>query len=395
MVIVIYFFALIWNLSQCCRVYQLSGFTDSALLRSANFLVRSDRACNDCATVSLECRSSSGALTCKYENIAVPTWCSARNCATCVSAAVGALALPRRSPRIFLIIPFFGNFLNYFQLYLDSLERNSDVLTVFLLSDVDLSPYRLPSNLVVVRMTFEQLRLKTVALLSSENATVTFPPSFMSGAYKLVDFKPLLAKLFTDVLQVFRVREYDFVGYGDCDLIYGRLSDFWREEHHSVDIIGGFHGHFVAWKNTNDFRNLYRAVPNLYNILLDEKVHIMDEIAFRQPLLSYLERSRLRMFYINAMFLDIVPPMFYGLFRSDHQRREKNFFDVYHANTDISSIYCNTTTGRISVRFDDNSTMQCAYVHLQKRPMQITWSKSPADGFFVTQNSFEGHEETS
>jgi hypothetical protein len=366
------------------------------MLHAQDFLVVEERLCGagggDCGTqsdrIGLSCGTKNHKLTCAYGEFVVGEWCRANGCAVCAPAVLSPIDLPVRNPRIFLFIPFFGSPLNYFQLYLDSLGRNADVLTVFFLTDTDLSAYRLPSNLIVIPLTMTLLRRKLADVIRLDNATITFPSSFFSGAYKLVDFKPLFTKVFEDVLQVHRVRENDFVGFGDCDLIYGRLADLWRKEHHNLDIIGGYHGHFVAWKNTHEFRNLYRGVPKLHEILLDTRVHIMDEIAFRPSLLQYLEKSQKKMFYINSVFLDIVPPMFYHMFRADHKERKKNFFDVYHAHTDIDSIYCSTMSGRIRVKFDDNSSMDCAYVHLQKRPMQITWEKDPRHGYYITDRSF-------
>lgn len=318
-------------------------------------------------------------------------WCTLHAC-NCVLADAGETenrASTTTAPRIYLLMPYFGDtFQNYFQMYLDSLERNSDVLTVFLLTDLDLSAYRLPTNLIVVGMTFEQIRHRLIQLLTSDFGQFE-PGELLSKPYKLVDFKTMFSRLFEDLLSAYDVREgVDFVGYGDCDLIYGVISDFWKPEHYSLDIIGGYHGHFTAWKNTRQFRSLYKSVPNLLNHLKTRTAYV-TEIAFREPLLRHLRENNFKMFYINKYIIDIVPPVFYRFFRSDHRNRTKNWFDAYHAHTDIKEIFYNKSNGgRFTVWYDNGMQMGSVYVHLQKREMAIRWIREPAEGYFIEEHSF-------
>ena len=58
-------------------------------------------------------------------------------------------------PKIYLFIPYYGKFPNYYQLYLDSLRMNQDILTVFFITDIDMKQYDVPENAVVVCMTKE------------------------------------------------------------------------------------------------------------------------------------------------------------------------------------------------------------------------------------------------
>ena len=81
-------------------------------------------------------------------------------------------ALPQedtpRKPRIWLHIPYFGEFPNYFQLYLDSLGKNADCLSVFLMTDNDLSGYRVPDNLIPIQLTLGALREKAARFINDE-----------------------------------------------------------------------------------------------------------------------------------------------------------------------------------------------------------------------------------
>jgi hypothetical protein len=54
--------------------------------------------------------------------------------------------------------------------------------------------------------------------------------------------------MFRDIGERNGVTETDFVGWGDCDLIYGRVADF-LDLTHNFGIIGGFHGQVQGVRN--------------------------------------------------------------------------------------------------------------------------------------------------
>jgi hypothetical protein len=71
-------------------------------------------------------------------------------------------------PKIYLIIVYYGSFPNYFQLYLDSLGMNKDLLTVILVTDIPLN-YKVPTNVIHVNMKIMILLVDfTVILLQSK-----------------------------------------------------------------------------------------------------------------------------------------------------------------------------------------------------------------------------------
>jgi hypothetical protein len=299
--------------------------------------------------------------------------------------AAAAKATEPRKPRIWLFIPYFGAFPNYFQLYLDSLGRNADCLSVFLMTDIDLSGYRLPDNLIPIPMTLGALREKAARLIGDEFGIEARPEALLKQPKKLIDFKIMYPELFRDIGERRGVTEDDFVGWGDVDLIYGRFSDF-LDMDKDYKIIGGFHGHVTAVRNIESFRKLFRTTPNLPEILVDEKVHIADEIAFRKPLLEFLERNQYEMFYINRYFCDIVPECFFGLFRKDHAQRKKNFFDAYNPDKDIDHVYYDRD-GRLTVVYDNGESRQSIYCHLQKRAMSLDFDRYE-NGYAIREDTF-------
>ena len=62
------------------------------------------------------------------------------------------------------------------------------------------------------------------------------PDALLQKPYKLCDFRITYPELFRDISDRYGVTEDDFVGWGDCDIIYGRFSDF-------LDMDDDYHDH--------------------------------------------------------------------------------------------------------------------------------------------------------
>ena len=290
----------------------------------------------------------------------------------------------KKKQQIYLIIPYYGAFPNYFQLYLDSLGINTDILTVFLITDIDISPYNCPKNLIVINMDKSELKKRASKFILETYNKVVEPDDLLKDNYKLVDFKIVFSLMFDDILDNHGVTEEDYVGWGDIDLIYGKLSNFidFRE---GYGILGGWHGHFTAIKNTDSFKNNFKAIPNYLELITANKAYGTDEIAYREPLKKYLAENKIKMFYANAYFCDIVPPCFYHLSRPDYTSYEKNFYDLYNPYKNINYILYDKSTLR--VKYDDGSSRETLYCHLQKRKMEFNFTSY--DSFKINEASLE------
>jgi len=292
-----------------------------------------------------------------------------------------------KKQRIYLFMPYYGEFPNYFQLYLDSLAINKDLLTVFLISDADISNYNVPENLIQIKLTLEDIKNRISNVIYKTYGKHVSPNDIIQKLYKIVDFKIMYPVLFEDYIEKYDIKENDYVGWGDCDLIYGKLSNFIKFEE-DYGIIGGWHGHFTAIKNDNNFKNNFTSIPNLLTLLLDNsKAYGTDEIAYREPLIKYLETNKIKMFYMNRYFCDIVPPKFFYLFRKNHQECEKNFFDVMNSTKNINHLYYDKINSNLTVTYDDGSSREVTYVHLQKRDMELLFD-SYDEGFCINDNLF-------
>lgn len=154
--------------------------------------------------------------------------------------------------KIRLLIPYYGKWPNYFNLFLEGCRLNSE-FDFLLITDLP-PPCSCPSNVQFHQLSFEELR--SLIGRKIKKKTLLFQP------YKLCDFKPMYGVIFSDFLT-----GYDFWGYGDIDLVYGRLSKFITEsllENHDIISLRKhwLSGCFVLLKNVSRINFLYTESPS-------------------------------------------------------------------------------------------------------------------------------------
>ena len=117
--------------------------------------------------------------------------------------------------KIALIVPYFGRFPNYFQLWLNSCKINPTIDWMVYTDDKRKFDY--PSNVHVTYTT-----LQSIKQLAEEKLDM---PVNISMPYKLCDLKVVYGIIFQDDLV-----SYDFWGYCDVDVIWGNLRRFITDE---------------------------------------------------------------------------------------------------------------------------------------------------------------------
>jgi hypothetical protein len=248
--------------------------------------------------------------------------------------------------------------------------------------------YNVPSNLILIKLPIQNIRERASKLIYETYGKVIQPENLIQQNYKLVDFKIVFPKLFDDIIQQYNITDKDYVGWGDCDLIYGKFSNF-IDFSKNYEILGGWHGHFTAIKNTESFKNNFKTIPNYLELITDNSLtFVTDEIAYRKPLIKYLDENKFKMFYANSYFCDIVPPIFFNKFRPNHKDFKNNFFDVYNTDKNISYLFFDKTNKNLSVKYENNEYMkEVLYCHLQKRKMTLPFTYYET-GYYIHENSF-------
>lgn len=148
--------------------------------------------------------------------------------------------------RIAFIIPYFGKFNNYFNLWLESC-RNNPTVDWFILTD-NKDNFDFPENVHKIATTLEQVRQHFSSVFGFEVA--------LAKPYKLCDMKPSYVYVFQDL-----VKDYDFCGWCDVDLIWGNIRSFLADEVlDNYDMISRW-GHCTLIRNTKEMRKLFMTTP--------------------------------------------------------------------------------------------------------------------------------------
>ena len=168
-----------------------------------------------------------------------------------------------------VILPYYGELPPYFGFYLKSLAgKNFDVLFV---SDLEVGDK--PDNFQVLSMSFDDL----LTLMESRLEV----PISVATPLRLSDFKPMYGKIFEDYIS-----QYEYWGWGDCDLVYGRkFNDFLdrvlcRSEYDIISMHKAYlSGPFCLCRNTSRLRELFLDVGNWKEMCAHEGVRrfLFDE----------------------------------------------------------------------------------------------------------------------
>ena len=145
---------------------------------------------------------------------------------------------------ICLIIPYYGKFPNYFDLWLESVRYNPTI-DFLIVSDIE-EQYNYPQNVKIKKMTFAELQERIRSLFPFKAA--------IDSPYKLCDYKVAYGEIFYE-----ETKNYDFWGYCDIDLIFGDIRKYITDDMlQKYDKIGML-GHFSIYRNCDEIRSLYKS----------------------------------------------------------------------------------------------------------------------------------------
>ena len=141
------------------------------------------------------------------------------------------------------IIPYFGKLNNYFQLFLDSCGKNEEYN--WLIFTDDMTKYDYPSNIRVIYTSFEHIKGHIQKFYNFDIS--------LEEPYKLCDYRIAYGEIFSEYL-----KDADFWGYCDTDMIWGKIGNFIPECIYEKNERILKRGHFTLWKNSEKINTLYR-----------------------------------------------------------------------------------------------------------------------------------------
>lgn len=151
---------------------------------------------------------------------------------------------------IVFICFYFGKFPEWFELYFETLRLNSTIDFVFY-TDCDYEEFS-SSNVIFNKISYEDYVFKVI-----HKTGIDFTPA---NPYKLCDFRPLLATIHNE-----DIKDYDFYGYADLDLIFGDIRSFYTDELlNKYDVLSThahtLSDHCVLFRNIDLNINMYKQI---------------------------------------------------------------------------------------------------------------------------------------
>ena len=254
------------------------------------------------------------------------------------------------------ILPYFGKFNNYFELFLRSCEKNPDYNWLILTDDK--TRYNYPKNIRVVYTTFDEVKKKFKDRIGM-NISLPSP-------YKLCDFKPTYGLVFEEY-----IADYDYWGHCDCDVIFGRLSTLLTPLlNEGYDKLFAA-GHLTIYKNNEEnnrrFLNDYHGrclakefltVPeicwfdedwkkdNIHTMFLEKGAKVFSEVLAFNP-------SGNHTFFVQREYIP-----------GEHRYKEEKYRPALYVWNDGKIV-------RQIVKDKQLQTEEFLYIHLQHRKMKV------------------------
>ena len=184
--------------------------------------------------------------------------------------------------RIAQIIPYFGKWPEWIDLYFYSCGQNPMIDFIFY-TDCDI-PNNYPNNLTFYKYTY-----KEYAELISNRLNVHYNNS---NPYKLTDLKPFIGYIHEKEL-----KSYDFWGFGDIDLVFGNLGMLLNDDildKYDLITTHNYHiaGHFCICRNNDFYRNLCFRIKNWKTKIISNNHYGLDEGEWSGLVCPYLKLER-------------------------------------------------------------------------------------------------------
>ncbi len=165
--------------------------------------------------------------------------------------------------RIIQIVPFFGMTPAWLNFFIKSCHNNPEI-TWLIYGDIKFPDF------VTENIIFKKAELSDFNKLISEKLSLKIT---ILNPYKICDYRPAFGKIFEDYIS-----EYDYWGYSDLDLIFGKISNFIPiESLIKYDIIASrddyYPGHFMLFRNCESLKNMYKRIFNYSSIFKDVYRH--------------------------------------------------------------------------------------------------------------------------
>jgi len=247
--------------------------------------------------------------------------------------------------KIGIVSVYFGQLPNYINVWMESAKKNNTI-DFYIVNDRTPIPH--PENVHFIKMTleeFSQLAAKKINL-----------PILIKSPYKCCDFKVAYGLILEDYL-----KDYDFWGHCDLDLIWGDLRHFLSDQVlNKYDRIFPL-GHLSLYRNTEQMKYAFTLEGSLKGdykqIFLSDKHFAFDELGGMYQIMRHNAISQ----YDSYDFADISPVYKQMKIVTKYTNYENNYkHQIFVWDTNRIIRYYIGDDGNVN-------NDEFAYLHLQKR----------------------------
>ena len=266
--------------------------------------------------------------------------------------------------KVVFIIPYYGTFPNYFNLFLKTCGNNPGY-EWFIFSE-DNGKYNYPGSVHYVEMPWQELK----SLFQSK---FDFEIS-LDSPYKLCDYRPAYGYIFEEY-----IKDYDYWGYCDIDLLFGDLNHFIPPEKiKDFDKVGHL-GHMTLYKNCTEVNRLFMSemegVLRYKEVFTSNQPFVFDE--WNWISINHIFLNKKKTVWMFDAFFDIYP--YDDNFRKVVREIPAGSESYGRAMIEKKPSFASVEKGKAyQWRFDGKRWVktEAAYVHFQKRAMQFLVEES-------------------
>lgn len=283
------------------------------------------------------------------------------------------------------IIPYFGKFPNYFQLFLNSCGYNESFN--WLIFTDDKRDYKYPKNVRVIYTSFYEIKKYIQDKFDFEIN--------LDRPYKLCDYKVTYGYVFQEY-----IKEYNFWGYCDLDLIFGDLDNFITDKIlDNYDKLFIF-GHATLYRNSEKINKLFmkeyivngisRKIYKKY--FSSARVYGFDELYMKINgnirINDIFEKEKIKIYKKNSAANIYGSKSFFKVIE-DYDLINK--IDIFEKKEDKDKlfIYENGKIKKYFIRDKKLESKEYMYIHLQLRKMKMDKGIENQKIYKIIPNKFE------
>lgn len=245
--------------------------------------------------------------------------------------------------KICIIACYFGKLPIYFNLWKQSCETN-DTIDFLFITDQDVESTS--NNFIVKKMQIFQLQDLIRKTLYMQAAKLKYP-------YKICDFRPAFGLIFEKEL-----KNYDFWGHCDLDVIFGDLRQFFTEE-----VLIKYqkilkNGNLSLYKNQENMNRLFMkngAIYSFNKVFSSDENYAFDEFTG----INKIIRLNNIPIYEEEIYADIDPK--YKSFKMCNLKNYYNQIFVYEY-------------GKVFIYYLENDILkkkEISHIHFQKKNIEL------------------------